>query len=191
MKVERINMQYLLLLSVITVNTLLIIYWLHITLSDNHAHLASLTTETSSIAINSEYCECGISHSRKIASDIKFESTTCGRTAFERGPHQKVIAFTYYKLNKTNPSVKERLYFKGINHNLQNITKLYPGWIMRLYFHIEKDDLKTKETLCELLRKHSNLDLCKVDALPGRLGLNTSVHPGNWRFFPTLDPQVY
>lgn len=196
MKSITMNIGYI-LKSVIALTTLYLICLFLDSHYTNHIAIypASLSeydsSHDSSIQFGSKHCGCPIPHLvPQDASDIKFEETTCGHRAFQRGAHQKVISYTYYQHTKTSPHVKLR-YFKGIRYNLQNVTKLYPGWIMRLYFDIEREDYKTKEMLCELLCTYTNFDICKVDELPGTPRHNTKdVYPLNWRFFPTLDPQV-
>ena len=74
--------------------------------------------------------------------------------------------------------------------NLKLIPKYYPGWIVRLYTDYEIED-KIFEKLCRLACHYSNLDICHVKDLPGTPVSDASkFFPMNWRFFPTLDPQV-
>jgi hypothetical protein len=62
---------------------------------------------------------------------------------------------------------------------------------MRLYFDLDKSD-PILEEICQLACSDSNLDLCKASDLPGNPMTDASqVFPMNWRFFPTVDPQVY
>ena len=70
--------------------------------------------------------------------------------------------------------------------------KYYPGWILRLYTDYDLDD-PIFGKLCNLAcdEQYSNLDICHVKNLPGTPMLDASKMFGmNWRFFPTLDPQV-
>ena len=69
--------------------------------------------------------------------------------------------------------------------------KYYPGWIVRLYTDYDIED-SIFEKLCNLACRHSNLDICHVKDLPGTPFSDASkFFPMNWRFFPTMDPQVY
>ena len=71
--------------------------------------------------------------------------------------------------------------------------KYYPGWILRVYVDYDSTDVILKK-LCHLAcdNKYSNLDICHVKQLPGIPFKDASnVFGMNWRFFPTLDPQVY
>ena len=62
---------------------------------------------------------------------------------------------------------------------------------MRLYFVLDKNDPTFKD-ICELACSDNNIDICNVENLPGVPFINaTSVFAMNWRFFPTLDPQVH
>ena len=67
--------------------------------------------------------------------------TTCSSDAFNRGPHQKVISYSFYINGNVNSTHnKEKKYFDGIVGNLKLIPKFYFGWIMRLYYKLDKSD---------------------------------------------------
>ena len=85
---------------------------------------------------------------------------------------------------------KKKGYFEGIVGNLELMPKYYPGWVMRLYYDLNKKDPVLKD-LCELACQHDYLDICDAKHLPGTPFKDASkVFAMNWRFFPTLDPQV-
>ena len=85
---------------------------------------------------------------------------------------------------------KLRGYLEGLEENLKLIPKYFPGWIARLYTDYETED-QIFEKLCHLACQHPNLDICFVKELPGTpLSDASKYFPMNWRFFPTLDPQV-
>ncbi len=109
--------------------------------------------------------------------------------AFRRGVGQKIVGFSFYgDINSNIAKVKG--YFEGIGENLKLMPTRYPGWIMRLYFDLDKKDPVLHE-LCKLACNDSNLDICDAANLPGIPMKNaTEVFAMNWRFFPTLDPQV-
>lgn len=47
------------------------------------------------------------------------------------------------------------------------------------------------QDLCNLACTDTNIDLCNVRQLPGKPMPNAiKVFPMNWRWFPTMDPQV-
>ena len=71
--------------------------------------------------------------------------------------------------------------------------KYYPDWIMRLYTDYDIED-PTFRKLCDLAcdDQYSYLDICHVKQLPGTpLSDASKIFGMNWRFFPTLDPQVF
>ena len=81
-------------------------------------------------------------------------------------------------------------YFEGIVENLRLMQKYYPGWIMRLYYNMDKSD-PVLAKICELACSDQNLDLCDAENLPGTpMKDAVKVFAMNWRFFPTIDPQV-
>ena len=81
-------------------------------------------------------------------------------------------------------------YVEGLRNNLQLMPKFYPGWTMRLYVDFDDNDPIFID-LCKLACKNPILDICDVKNLPGIPYEDAhNVFAGNWRFFPTLDPQV-
>ena len=106
-----------------------------------------------------------------------------------RGPHQKIVGFSFYGDINSHYS-KKKGYFEGIIGNLELMPKYYPGWVMRLYYDLDAKD-PVFQDLCQLACKHKNLDICDAKHLPGTPFIDASrVFAMNWRFFPTLDPQV-
>ena len=66
----------------------------------------------------------------------------------------------------------------------------FPGWIARLYTDYETED-QLFEKMCHLACRHQNHDICLGKELPETpLSDASKYFPINWRFFPTLDPQV-
>jgi hypothetical protein len=75
-------------------------------------------------------------------------------------------------------------------NNLELLPVHYPDWVMRIYTDLEKSDPRF-EDLCSLACQNPNLDICDVKNLPGTPLVDaTKVFARNWRFFPSLDPQV-
>ena len=61
---------------------------------------------------------------------------------------------------------------------------------MRLYYDLAQSD-ELLGRLCELACNNNHLDLCNVRQLPGNPVKDASdIFAMNWRFLPTLDPQV-
>ena len=108
---------------------------------------------------------------------------------------QILFGFSFYRHvnGSTIPysSHRRQGFFVGIVNNLKLLPKFYPGWIIRLYTDLDRNDPKLKD-ICDIACSDENIDICLVDQLPGTPFINaTDVYPRNWRFFPTLDPQVY
>ena len=146
-----------------------------------------------------EHCSCirtipkAITHKDFLEEEdpepIDLQDTTCSSDAFQRGPGQKVVAFTFITAKKPNREMN-RGYFKGIQENLHLTHQYYPGWIMRVYFDIDPK-LTLMEELCQLACGDNTLDLCNACHLPGTPVVDARhIYPMDWRFFPTLDPQV-
>ena len=128
--------------------------------------------------------------------------STCSKASFQRGAGQKVIGFSFYG-NPNSTKSKERKYFQvksvqfiyrmtgfiqGIADNLELLPRHYPGWIIRVYYDLEPDDPELK-LLCDLACSAPSLDICHVRNNPAS-GDISQIFAMNWRFFPTLDPNV-
>jgi len=138
-----------------------------------------------------EHCGCR-RHLKGVKANppnITYKQTTCSYDAYRRGPHQKIVGFSFYG-NINSDYSKKKGYFDGIVGNLELMPKFYPGWTMRLYYDLDKKDPILKD-LCDLACRDSNIDICDTKHLPGTPFVDaTKVFAMNWRFFPTLDPQV-
>ena len=94
--------------------------------------------------------------------EVEFNSTTCGRDAYQRGSHQKVLGFSFYG-SSNSFSHKSKQYFHGIEENLEKMTELYgEDWVMRLYYDLEPTDQQLMSQLCDLACANNNLDLCNI-----------------------------
>ena len=101
----------------------------------------------------------------------------------------QIVGFSFYG-DITTAYSKKKGYFDGIRGNLDIMPTFYPDWTMRLYFDLDPDD-PIMEDLCNLACNNEFLDLCHAGELPGVPMVDArKVFPMNWRFFPTLDPQV-
>ena len=86
-------------------------------------------------------------------------------------------------------------YIGGIKGNLNIMPVYYSGWIMRLYVDFRQLNQfrhrEIKDELCEIACTYPNFDICDASNLPGTPVEDASkIFAKNWRFFPTLDPQV-
>ena len=140
-----------------------------------------------------EHCDCQRKLDQHVIEQangsVIFNQTTCGADAFRRGSNQKIVGFSFYgDINSDNS--KKKGYFRGILGNLKLMPKYYPGWVMRLYYDLDKAD-PIFQDLCQLACHDANLDICDAKHLPGTPFVDARrVFAMNWRFFPTLDPQV-
>ena len=106
--------------------------------------------------------------------DDTYEKTTCGESAFNRGPHQRVIGFSFYEKRdsyflerRKNDSFQYPDYFSGIEKNLQLMPSHYPGWIVRLYYDLHSDD-PLFEILEDYTKRYNYIDLCHIQFLPNK-----------------------
>ena len=68
-----------------------------------------------SLVFELEKCNCMRNLTTfSLNTTINFTSTTCGRDAYFRGSHQKVVAFSFYG-NASSPSHLVRGFFQGKN----------------------------------------------------------------------------
>ena len=67
--------------------------------------------------------------------------------------------------------------------------KFYPGWTMRVYYHVSDYDGDVMKNLCKLACAEPELDICDAKENP-KLRNTTRLYPLLWRFLPVLDRQV-
>ena len=175
-----------------------IVIKLCLTVSDRPISLKSIARQTKRVKM--EHCDCvrDVPFKPNFAKDpvgnytdqmIQFNETTCGRDAFERGSGQKIVGYSFYGDIHTEMS-KKKGYFEGISGNLRLMPTYYPDWVMRVYYDLDDRD-PILQDLCELACENPMLDICNVRHLPGTPMVDAAkVFAMNWRFFPTLDPQV-
>ncbi|XP_045139141.1 uncharacterized protein LOC123520688 isoform X2 [Portunus trituberculatus] len=129
-----------------------------------------------------EDCQCKTEECRELSvtfkSSVKEElSGTCGRRPWNAG--SKMLSFSFYG---TNPD-----YWRGLEHILLEVKKLYPGWNVRLY----TNPRNRAAILCPLLHRYSSLlYICDITSLPHPLGNLSNVHPMMWRVVPLGDSEV-
>ena len=168
---------------------IVILIYINLTILFNNDNVMESTTANS---FKLEHCDCFRTLTTQVINtsvQIPYNQTTCGRDAWRRGVGQKIVGFSFYGDINTNMS-KKKGYFQGIVDNLKLMPRYYPGWVMRLYYDLEDAD-PLMEDLCNLACHDPNLDICYVRQLPGTPKKDASkIFAMNWRFFPTLDPQV-
>ena len=97
---------------------------------------------------------------------------------------QKIVSFSYYG-NPQEDLSQTRGYFKHIWTNLQAIKMFYPGWTMRVYHDIPKNDSRLAE-LCHIACNQPLIDLCDIRDIPA-IGNMIGMNPSSWRFLPMLE----
>ena len=180
---------------VIVLSFIMVLIFTSIYSPQSYSHRGQKTTKSFKL----EPCDCirtltspeKKNNSEELQQQSVFNSTTCGWSAYQRGSHQKIVGFSFY--GNSNSSVHNaKQYFVGIEENLEKMTELYgEDWVMRLYYDLEPSDQQLMGQLCDLACANNNIDLCNIRKLPGTpVEDATKIFAMNWRFFPTLDPQV-
>ena len=70
----------------------------------------------------------------------------CGPEAERRGPGQNVISYSFYGSNYT-------AYLRGAAINARRAQQLYPGWVMRLYYHGSQQEGHWQREYCHITCK--------------------------------------
>ena len=106
---------------------------------------------------------------QSVMGDPVSEISSCSPEAEKRGPHQKIIAFTFF--DGPTFDKNSRNYIDGIESNLKAINELYgSNWIMRLYYDLSiKSDNFDK--ICEIACNNFQLELCDVNSNLKKLAL--------------------
>jgi len=127
-------------------------------------------------------CECLRLLKKKNGPNVPCKSS-CGNFADLRGPHQKVVSYSFYGDTSSG-------YFKGIAVNMDLIRNLYQDWVVRVYHDIAPTNVKGSADLCELICSYPEFDDCYVGDLerdfkdlPKKFGML-------WRFMVMGDPSV-
>ena len=148
----------------------------------NTEHTISKFEDETEANVNSktfqlEHCNCSrtlVDVKENTNDSVQFLKTTCSRDAFQRGPNQKVVGFSFYG-DSSSEAHKAREYFGGIQENLRLVRSQYGAdWSLRLYYDLAQSD-ELMGRLCELACNNSHLDLCNVrDGYISRLGSHWS-----------------
>ena len=156
---------------------------------DTMPNYSVIFSDSSSQTFPLETCKCHRTINLSNNNGTNFSSTSCSREAYMRGSDQHVVAFSFYG-DPATPHHKSKQYFAGIQDNLISMAQFYPGWTMRLYHDLTKEN-PLFQNLCTLACSNNQLDLCYVNQLPGSPFVDASrIFPMNWKFFPTIDEQV-
>ena len=129
-------------------------------------------------------CNCTRMQNVSVSSSTSLDTSLCDFSSSLRGQGQKTVSFSYYGDPQGDLS-QTRGYFKHIWTNLQAIKAFYPGWTMRVYHDIPKNDSRLAE-LCHIACKEPLLDLCNIREIPA-IGNMIGMNPSSWRFLPMLE----
>ncbi|XP_046640966.1 uncharacterized protein LOC124326279 isoform X2 [Daphnia pulicaria] len=117
--------------------------------------------------------------------------STCGAAADRRGPHQKVIGYSMYGSNFSDPKFYNK-YLKWFGETLRTIPMKYPGWVVRIYHQLKSDDVDSWKALNDVLDLKGNgdhIDLCNATQVIRNRHLG-DIFEMTWRWLPMLDDMV-
>ena len=107
------------------------------------------------------------------------------------------IFFSGQIVGKTVGNLRDRHWFRYlglVEKLLKDLVDLYPGWRMRIYHNVTRDQEDQAQYLCQLHCQHHLLDLCDVRDVPELVKhqeLDSRIHLGRWwRFMVLGDPTV-
>lgn len=104
-------------------------------------------------------CECV-----RQVRNRKLTPSLCDNFSSMRNPGQKIVSYSFYG-NSSEISIQNR-YLGNIQSRAEEIRRLYPDWIMRIYYDLEDNDVFVKEKLCQIWCQNQHVDLCDVTDLP-------------------------
>ena len=89
----------------------------------------------------------------------------------------------YHDIRSDDPVMQVYFVFESFYQNT-NVSINVRAGVYKFVIYLLQD-------LCNLACTDTNIDLCNVRQLPGKPMPNAiKVFPMNWRWFPTMDPQV-
>ena len=101
--------------------------------------------------------------------------SACSDYATSRGPGQKVVSYSYFGDSQAEGT--RRKYFSQIRVRAEEIKRLYPDWIMRVYFDTGEDDFEGILELCDMWCELQNVDFCEAKNLPKPFGDLKNLQP--------------
>ncbi|XP_032798069.1 uncharacterized protein LOC116934719 isoform X2 [Daphnia magna] len=116
----------------------------------------------------------------------QFDST-CSRAADQRGPHQKIISYSIYG-NFCRAEIAKK-YLKPFIQTLTRIPSVYPGWVVRIYHNVTKDDGETWNMINNTLNLGNHIDFCNATEIIRNRKL-ADIFAMTWRWLPLLDNMV-
>ncbi|KAI9562940.1 hypothetical protein GHT06_010396 [Daphnia sinensis] len=113
--------------------------------------------------------------------------SVCSRDADERGPHQKIIAYSLYG-NLSAPKFASK-YLRFFRETLNSVPLAYPGWVVRIYHNLTMDDDEGWKVLENTIDFGDHIDLCNATELIKKHNL-ADLFAMTWRWLPLLDEMV-
>lgn len=101
--------------------------------------------------------------------------SACSDFATSRGPGQKVVSYTYF--GDSQSEGVRRKYFSQIRVRAEEVKRLYPDWLMRVYFDTGPDDFEGLVELCDMWCELDNVDFCDAKHLPKPFGDLRNLQP--------------
>ena len=87
--------------------------------------------------------ECDCSRPWLAADNSSVVRSHCGPEADGRGPGQNVISYSFYGSNYT-------AYLRGAALNARRARRLYPGWVVRIYYHGSQSGQRWHDEYCRV-----------------------------------------
>lgn len=162
------------------------LYYRHASVSEGAFH--SDQVSKTELSLNNGLCPCAATDSSLMIN--KYYRSMCNQQADSRGSNQSVVSYSLFGDPEKDSIVLKR-YFSSLESRAIRIAKVYPGWVMRIYHNLTKE--QQENYLCSIKCNYTNVDLCDVNAIQSQeldSRLVRELNPRMWRFLVMLDPLV-
>jgi hypothetical protein len=155
------------------------------TFNGNNFSLSSNTIKNPIFFYRRQKCSCTrpiFEHQSNLLIIDEASTSLCSQYSTLRGFHQRIIAISMYgpKENKIF-GMNQSLNF--LNELIIDMTKTYPGWILRIYH----DASIQENVVCSIECANNNVDFCNASALGSLGSVSDYIPPKIWRFLPAGD----
>jgi hypothetical protein len=115
----------------------------------------------------------------------EISSSLCSHYSTLRGSHQRIISISMHG-PRENPRFTLNTSVNLLYQLIDDMTKKYPDWILRIYH----DTSIKEDIICPIECTYNHVDFCNTSSL-GNLGsLSSYIPPKIWRFLPIGDELV-